>query len=115
MTFSAGVHCFAGANPSWDALKGYWKTGVVAGNEGDVKALGPDKKGVLNPTFMVSNMSEKFIVPYTSDPLSAYHVPQVFDNPLSEKKCMEALATSAKQDFAQWCKAFAQYATADPL
>ncbi|KAM0138147.1 hypothetical protein ACHAO1_003615 [Botrytis cinerea] len=112
VTFSAGVHWFAGANPSWDALKGYWKTGVVAGNEGDVKALGPDKKGVLNPTFMVSTMSEKFIVPYTSDPLSAYHVPQVFDNPLSEKKCMEALATSAKQDFAQWCKAFAQYATA---
>ncbi|KAF7938118.1 hypothetical protein EAE99_001790 [Botrytis elliptica] len=110
VTYSAGVHWFAGFNSCWDALKGYWEKGVVAGNKDDVKALGFGGKGVLNPTFMVSAMSEDFIVPFTSDPLSAYHVPQVFDNPLSEKLRMEALATSAKQDFAEWCKAFAQYA-----
>ncbi|KAF7958797.1 hypothetical protein EAE96_002330 [Botrytis aclada] len=112
VTYSAGVHWFAGVNSCWDALKGYWKKGVVAGNEDDVKTLGSGGKGVLNPTFMVSAMSEDFIVPYTSDPLSAYHVPQVFDNPVSGKQCMEALATSAKRDFAEWCKAFAQYAAA---
>ncbi|TGO64199.1 hypothetical protein BCON_0008g00460 [Botryotinia convoluta] len=112
VTYSAGVHWFAGLNSCWDALKGYWKKGVVAENEGDVKALGFGGKGGLNPTFMVSAMSEDFIVPFTSDPLSAYHVPQVFDNPVSEKQCMEALAKSAKQDFAEWCKAFAQYAAA---
>ncbi|KAF7949712.1 uncharacterized protein EAE97_003221 [Botrytis byssoidea] len=101
VTYSVGVHWFAGFNSCWDALKGYWEKGVVARNEGDVKALGFGGKGLLNLTFMVSAMSEDFVVPFTGDPLSAYHVPQVFENPLSEKLRMEALAKSAKQGFAE--------------
>lgn len=112
VTCSAGVHWLAGANRRWDALEGYWRTGVVAGNEGDVKALGFGGKGVLNPMFMGTAVSEGFVVQFTSDPLSTYHVPQVFDNPSSKKRCLEALATSAKKDFAEWCKAFAEYAAA---
>ncbi|ESZ98325.1 hypothetical protein SBOR_1318 [Sclerotinia borealis F-4128] len=115
VTYTAGVHWCAGANRSWDFIQGYWKTGVVAGNECDMKALGPGGKGVLNPTFMVSIVSEEFALAYTSDPLSGYHVPNVFDNPVSKKQVLEDLAASAKNDFAEWCKAFLNYATAGSI
>lgn len=86
----------------WDAISGYWKTGVVAGNKSDIKALGTGAKGVLNPTFMVSNISESFVFHYTSDPLHAYHVSHVFNNSVRDKdvpQLLENLAASAKNEF----------------
>ncbi|KAF8848961.1 hypothetical protein BDZ45DRAFT_753264 [Acephala macrosclerotiorum] len=42
-------------------LRGYWTKGVVGGNIEDLKALGSDRKGVINPLFTISMMTNKFI------------------------------------------------------
>ncbi|KAA8576412.1 hypothetical protein EYC84_006538 [Monilinia fructicola] len=111
-TYSAGIHWLKGQLRGWGAIQGYWKTGVVAGNKDDIKALGAGGKGFLNPTFAVSVISERSILDRSCDPLSSYHVAKVFDNPASKPQVLEDLAASAKKDFADWCKAFADYVAA---
>jgi len=66
MSFYAGPHWERGLETMNDALRGYWSTGVVAGNAADIEALGPGGKGFSNPTFMDTSFSETFKVHFTS-------------------------------------------------
>ncbi|KAI9650521.1 hypothetical protein NHQ30_000537 [Ciborinia camelliae] len=114
-SYTAGVHISEGWRQAFNTIRAYWTSGVVAGNKNDIKALGFDGNGILNPTFAVSSVSERFVLSPSSNPLSGYHVPHLFDNPVDEEEVLEDSAASSKKDFANWCKAFAEYARAESV
>lgn len=111
MTFYAGPHWQDGLDTMNKGIKGYWNKGVVGGNSSDVEALGPDGKGFPNPLIMVSAVSESFVVHYTSDPLTGFHLTSVFDTPSSQNKDIISMVTLAKLQFREWSKAFVDYVT----
>ncbi|CZR55693.1 uncharacterized protein PAC_05581 [Phialocephala subalpina] len=110
-TFYAGPHWVRGIEIMNKGLRGYWLKGVVGGNSSDLTALGPDKKGVINPLFTISGISNEFIVHFTSDPIATFHLASVFDGDVSNHdQTVEAMATLAKSQFREWSQAFVEYA-----
>ncbi|KEQ99606.1 hypothetical protein AUEXF2481DRAFT_25498 [Aureobasidium subglaciale EXF-2481] len=90
-TRSAGTHGLMAAPPLNVAFHDFWKTGVVAGNNEDVSALGRDGGGRVNPLMSVSPIASKnFDVHYGSDPLIGFHLAEAFD--LSTAANAESLA-----------------------
>ncbi|KAI5195913.1 hypothetical protein E4T38_08776 [Aureobasidium subglaciale] len=97
-TRSAGTHGLMAAPPLNVAFHDFWKTGVVAGNNEDVSALGRDGGGRVNPLMSVSPIASKnFDVHYGSDPLIGFHLAEAFD--LSTAANAESLARLVKSQF----------------
>ncbi|KAK1041061.1 hypothetical protein LTR74_018643, partial [Friedmanniomyces endolithicus] len=109
----AGIHALSTrcSKALSDAFRGYWKTGVVAGNQSDVSALENCHGGFANPLFRLSSAPlANFAVHYGSDPLLGYHLAGVFDDTTASTSAMvEHLATGAKGQFVQWCENFRQH------
>jgi hypothetical protein len=110
MTFYAGPHWEKGLDTMNKALRGYWNTGVTGGNTDDIAKLGSDRKGVSNPMFMVSSVSEKFVIHFTSDPLTGFHLTGVFDGKEDQGNDVKSMVTLAKSQFSEWSGAFVEYA-----
>jgi hypothetical protein len=110
LSFSAGPHWERGLNTANEALRRYWRTGVVAGNTTDIEQLGLENRGRVNPMFIVSSVSERFVVHFATDPLSGFHIASAFDGPKNEAKEINEMVVLAKTQFLEWCKAFVDYA-----
>jgi hypothetical protein len=112
MTFYAGPHWQKGLDTMNKGLRGYWSTGVVGGNSTDVTALGVGGKGYSNPLFMISSVSDSFVVHFTSDPLTGFHLASIFDGKENQNEDIKAMVALAKDQFQDWSKAFVDYAIA---
>lgn len=84
---------------------------MAGGNKADLGALGPDKEGRLNPFFLVSSFSDKFLVHNTSDPLTGFHLTSFFDSDVKKQPAVEAMVTLAKSQFRDWVRASANAIT----
>lgn len=109
-TFYAGPHWQDGIDTMNKSLRGYWSTGVVGGNSSDVENLGAGK-GTSNPLIMVSSISSEFIVHFTIDPLTSFHLTEVFDKEENTNRDVLAMVALAKKQFKEWSKAFSDYAS----
>ncbi|TKA82451.1 hypothetical protein B0A49_00050 [Cryomyces minteri] len=103
---STGAHTLAAIKVTSEALKQYWKTGVVGGNPEDVLALGKGSTGKVNPMFAISSASNRdFALHYGSDPLLSFHLAQAFhETPTNVDK----VVTLAKSEFQKWCISFSR-------
>ncbi len=108
----AGIHALSSecSKALSDVFRGYWQTGVVAGNQSNVCALEQEHGGFANPLSKLSSAPlANFVVHYGSDPLLGYHLADVFDvMTVSTSAIAEHLATAAKAQFSQWCESFRQ-------
>lgn len=82
----------------------------MAGNAADVKQLGFKNKGCVNPMFIISSVSDSFVVHFATDPRSGFHIASAFDGRKNEAKEINEMVVLAKTQFAEWCKAFVDYA-----
>ena len=113
---STGAHSLSSAESMQDAMKAYWRTGVVAGNSRDVAALDSTVNGRLNPTMVISSTSDgTFPVDYEHDPLHGFHLAEVFDTDMTSAQRQERLAAVAKAQFRAWCHSFAKYIHRDKV
>ena len=120
---SITLHGLRSAGPIWvkamdtmaHAYKSFWQTGVAGGNSADLKALGNEGKGLINPMFAVSSApAGDFVVHYGTDPLLGFHVADAFvDKVGSEKTSVTERANQvvhvAKNQFYDWCSVFKSY------
>ena len=118
MIFATGVRS---AGPSWcnaietmsNVYRDFWKTGVVAGNDEDLRRL--KGKGEVNPMFAVSSAASKtFAVHYGAEPLLGFHLPEAFQEKDPKRRgdvseqSKHAVAI-AKSQFKAWCENFGDY------
>lgn len=87
-----------------------WATGIAGGNEPDITALGSDGKGFCNPLIMVSSLSEKFVVHFTTYPLAGYLLASIFDGEDDEDEDVKSMVALAKVQLQESSKAFVDYA-----
>ncbi|KAG9660887.1 hypothetical protein KCU95_g5194, partial [Aureobasidium melanogenum] len=107
---SAGAHGFLAAQPLSDAFHNFWNTGVVAGNYRDASSLNRDDGGRVNPLMSISpNGSDHFNVHYDADPLAGFHLAEIFDVQKPKAAITNSLATLAKSQFSEWCRAFSSH------
>ena len=91
----------------------FWKTGVAAGNSHDISRL--NGKGEVNPMFAVSSAASRdFAVHYGTEPLLGFHLPEAFQEEISEQgggvsEQSKRAVTIAKSQFKAWCDSFADY------
>ncbi|THV01240.1 hypothetical protein K435DRAFT_718186 [Dendrothele bispora CBS 962.96] len=83
-----------------EQFKSYWKKGVTSLRSGQVAAA-----NVLNPTFCYSLAGEGCNVHYGTDPMSPFHLVELFGNARQTPSAGD-LVRAAKTEFDQWCSAF---------
>jgi hypothetical protein len=110
LSFSAGPHWHRGLGTANEALRRYWRTGVVAGNTADMEQLGFKYKSCVNPMFIASSVSDSFVVHFATDPLSGFYIASAFDGPTNEAREIDEMVVLAKTQFIEWCRAFVDYA-----
>jgi hypothetical protein len=59
---------------------------------------------------MVSSLSEKFVVHFTTHPLTGYHLASVLDGKDNEDEDVKFMVALAKVQLQEWSKAFVDYA-----
>ncbi|KAI6788132.1 hypothetical protein KC361_g9214 [Hortaea werneckii] len=115
---SLGIH---GLSPSAtahmsDALRAYWKTGIVAGNQKDAQRLRRDGGGRTNALFALSSAPlGNLAVHYGSDPLLGFRLSQIFDADSKAIDPLERLADAAKLQFKAWCESFISHVGLDTV
>jgi len=113
---SLGVH---GLSPSAtahmsNALRAYWKTGVVAGNQRDAQNLRREGGGRTNALFALSSAPlGNLAVHYGCDPLLGFRLPQALDTNSKATDVLERLADAAKSQFKAWCESFISHVVLD--
>lgn len=108
-TFYAGPHWEDGLETMNKGLGEYWKSGVAGGLEDDIKALGSDRKGSINPLFAICSMSGKFVIHFTLDPIMGFHLAEVYDKPKGPNQDVKTMVALAKSQFRDWSKAFVDH------
>jgi hypothetical protein len=109
---SLGMH---GTSPSAtkcmsDAFRAYWATGVVAGNEQDVRNIREEGNCHTNALLTLSSAPlGNLAVHYGSDPLLGFRLPEVFDRDSKATEIPERLADAAKMQFKSWCRSFVSH------
>lgn len=115
----AGIHALSSkaTEALSDAFRGYWRTGVVAGNQCDVSALEADRGGFTNPLLRLSSAPlGNFALHYGSDPLLGYHLAAVFDDESEgDSGIGEELSAAAKLQFFRWCESFRNHVHLDTV
>ncbi|KIJ15484.1 hypothetical protein PAXINDRAFT_162991 [Paxillus involutus ATCC 200175] len=87
-------------------FRSFWSTGVT-----DDGLHSTDHATFVNPTFAFSMAGEKFAVHYGTDPVSGYHLAEVFAanvSVLSAKPnamLIQKMVQAARTQFSQWCAA----------
>ncbi|KIK97263.1 hypothetical protein PAXRUDRAFT_825109 [Paxillus rubicundulus Ve08.2h10] len=87
-------------------FRSFWSTGVT-----DDGLHSTDHATFVNPTFAFSTAGEKFAVHYGTDPVSGYHLAEVFAanvSVLSKKPdavLIQKMIQAARSQFSQWCTA----------
>ena len=123
MESSIILHGLRSAGPLWanamdtmaHAYRSFWQTGVAGGNPDDLKALGNEGKGLINPMFAVSSApAGDFVVHYGTDPLLGFHVAEAFAGKFGSQKTSvteraNQVVEVAKNQFHDWCSAFKAY------
>ena len=113
---STGAHSFSSVKDMLDAIKTYWKTGVVGGNNRDVMALNSAISGRLNPTMVISSAPNgAFSIDYEHDPLHGFHLAEVFDTDMTSDQRQERMAAVVKAQFRAWCHSFAKHIYEDSV
>ena len=107
---SAGALSSHATTTMGSAFKGFWKTGVAGGNRNDVRALGNDGKGWVNPMFAISSApTGEFALHYGSDPLLGFHIGEAFSDDLTEDARVVQVVRLAKDQFRSWCGGFTSH------
>ena len=106
---AASPRCVESFDTIVAAFQGYWRTGVIGGNEADVKDLN-SMGSAVNPMLSVSSAPDgKFAAHYGTDPLMSFHIAEIFDSN-QESGYLEESIKIAKGQFGQWCLTWAKAA-----
>lgn len=78
----------------------FWSTGIT-----DDGVHGTEQATFVNPTFAFSFTRDKFAVHYGVDPVSGFHLAEVFATSRDETLTMlvQKLVRAARSQFSQWC------------
>ncbi|KAK8185443.1 uncharacterized protein BKA78DRAFT_361143 [Phyllosticta capitalensis] len=110
---ATGIHAERSLTTMSVALEGFWRTGVVAGNQRDEDEIDKYalKGGLANPLFGFSSpkFSERF-VPWGMDPLTGFHLASAFDEiDHYTPSAVEKVVDAARAQFRQWSETFAAF------
>lgn len=106
---SAGYHAAESFGLVHAAFRAYWNTGVIAGNDTDLKTLKKDKGGFANPLLAWSSSPEAgFAVHYGTDCIAGFHIASLFDRAVSHTKQLQTIGDLCKTQFFEWCATFAK-------
>lgn len=103
----AGAHYENACEAVRLSLQGYSSTGVICGNQADIRKLGENGKGRANPTFAFSSApTKRYAVHYGINPVDSFHLAEVFDQGYRGDPAHEKMGFVAKAQFRTWCDAF---------
>ncbi|KAJ7588498.1 hypothetical protein C8J56DRAFT_1164384 [Mycena floridula] len=88
-------------------VRKYWTTGVTDANPSPSATL-------LNPTFVYSLGGEGCCVHYGTDPMTPFHLADLFGNAKREVTASDVVKAARKQ-FSDWCSSYASSVSADAV